>query len=139
MENKNMVLANRLSKAMAYRKVYQYELSKITGITPVSISRYLSGIRFPRGTEIIKISNALNVSSDYLLGLDDVMTRNKEEVVPIVKLVEMCKDTADKYEREQRELIRKKNSLADLLEATIKEACFRVDVPEMIGKVYKEN
>lgn len=139
MENKNMVLANRLSKAMAYRKVYQYELSKRTGITPVSISRYLSGIRFPRGTEIIKICNALNVSSDYLLGLDDVMTRNKEEVVPIVKLVEMCKDTADKYEREQRVLIRKKDSFADLLEATVKESCFRVDVPELIEKVYKEN
>lgn len=139
MENKNMVLANRLSKAMTNRKVYQSELSKRTGISPVSISRYLSGIRFPRGTEIIKICNALNISSDYLLGLDDEMTRNKEEVVSVIKLVEICKDTADKYEMEQRELIRKKNSFADLLEATVKEACFRVDVPEMIGKVYKEN
>lgn len=44
------------------------ELSEKTGITEVSIGRYLTGQRIPKATEIIKIANALNCTCDYLLG-----------------------------------------------------------------------
>lgn len=41
------------------------------GITEVSLSRYLSGDRVPKAPVIIAMANALGVSADYLLGLED--------------------------------------------------------------------
>ena len=64
------IFAERLKEILS-DKMTQSELSKKTGITEVTISRYANGQRVPKATEIVKIAQALNVSCDYLLGYDE--------------------------------------------------------------------
>lgn len=46
----------------------QRELADRVGITEVSLSRYISGNRIPKGTVVTNIANALHTTTDYLLG-----------------------------------------------------------------------
>ena len=58
----------------------QTQLAKIIQISNVTICRYVNGQRTPRLEIIAKIASALNVSSDYLLGLtDDKNATNSNE------------------------------------------------------------
>lgn len=44
------------------------ELSERSGVSAASISRYLNGIRQPTIDSLVSIADALDKSSDYLLG-----------------------------------------------------------------------
>lgn len=48
----------------------QRDLAAKIGVTEVSMSRYLSGDRTPRGPVIAQMAAILGVSTDYLLGLE---------------------------------------------------------------------
>ncbi|ADL36053.1 HTH domain-containing protein (plasmid) [Butyrivibrio proteoclasticus B316] len=48
----------------------QRELAKDAGITEVSLSRYITGDREPKGTVLLNLAKALGTTTDYLLGLD---------------------------------------------------------------------
>ena len=48
----------------------QRELAEDIGITEVSLSRYITGDREPKGTVLLSLAKALGTSTDYLLGLD---------------------------------------------------------------------
>lgn len=60
----------RLSNALADRKMKPIELSEITGIPKSAISQYMSGYTKPKQDRISLISKALNVSEVWLLGYD---------------------------------------------------------------------
>ena len=47
--------------------IIQKELADRIGITEVSLSRYISGNRIPKGTVVANIANALHTTTDYLL------------------------------------------------------------------------
>lgn len=69
----------RLSSIMAKRKMTQSELSRATMFTRSTISRWRGGSRVPRGNDLVEIAVALNVSTDYLLGLSDDDGMSKKE------------------------------------------------------------
>lgn len=74
MNDKNkeyLVLSERIKEQLEKQNMTQRELADKTGMTEVSISRYVSGQRMPNGVHIVKIAKALNVSCDYLTGLTD--------------------------------------------------------------------
>ena len=48
--------------------ITQRELANKVGVTEVSMSRYISGDRTPKGPVILNIANALHTTTDYLLG-----------------------------------------------------------------------
>ena len=51
----NMIFASRLKEAMKHNnQMKQYELSKISGISNTTLSRYINGTRTPKVSEIIK-------------------------------------------------------------------------------------
>lgn len=50
----------------------QKELAENVGITEASLSRYENNLREPRAEIIIRLADALNCSTDYLLGKTDV-------------------------------------------------------------------
>ena len=66
-----MTMSQKLKQSMEMRGIKQCELAKATGITEVSISRYATGQRIPRTSELVIICKALCISSDWLLGLKD--------------------------------------------------------------------
>jgi len=65
---------NRLRKTMIEKNMTGFELSQKLEVTPSMISNYISGRRFPGFYSLKKLAQALDVSIDYLLGLNDEKT-----------------------------------------------------------------
>ena len=78
----------RLEQAMADANMKQIDLSRKTGLSHSTISRYLSGAVEPRQTATHKLSVALNVSELWLWGYDVPKERpasqEKTDMVSIV-------------------------------------------------------
>lgn len=91
-----LIFSERMKEAMKKNnRMTQMELSEITGITNVSISRYVNGQRVPKITEIIKIANALDVSCDFLLGIDDDFNGKESDTIYVKRALEYCEKAAD--------------------------------------------
>lgn len=60
----------RLTKILEERDISQRDFAKMVCLTECSISRYINGERVPNASTLYKIAKVLNVSSDYLLGID---------------------------------------------------------------------
>jgi transcriptional regulator with XRE-family HTH domain len=67
------------------RNLKQKELAELAGITEATLSRYENGKREPKGEIISKLATVLNVSTDYLLGRNDIATSS---IQPKVNLAE---------------------------------------------------
>lgn len=90
------IFSKRLKKALCHNnRMTQNELSELTKISEVSISRYANGDRIPKGTEIAIIARVLNVSTDYLLGLDDDMNGKEKGTIYVDEILKYCKEAAD--------------------------------------------
>ena len=68
--------AERLRAILAQKKMSQAELAKAAGLSEQTITNYVQGDRRPNTDIVVKIAKALSVSSDYLLGLQDVTSGN---------------------------------------------------------------
>ena len=77
MDTKKMI-GSRINSALAYSNKKQKELASYLGVPDNTISYFCSGKRVPNAEQIIKISEFLNVSSDYLLGLNKYPTTDKD-------------------------------------------------------------
>lgn len=66
-----MIFGKRLSDLLYQRNLSQKELAAMSNTTEATISRYLSRDRTPRVEIVISIAKALNVTTDYLLGITD--------------------------------------------------------------------
>ena len=58
-------LGKRISELLIKNGLTQRELAKIVGVTEVSMSRYISGDRTPKGPIVANIATALHTTSDY--------------------------------------------------------------------------
>ena len=67
------VIAERLKAVINKRGISQQFLAEQIGVTKATMSRYINGSRTPKGNIISKLADALNVSTDYLLGVDIVV------------------------------------------------------------------
>jgi len=65
-----MTIADRLTEAMQKYDISIHELSRRTGINIGTLSHYKNGSYEPKQTNIYLISQALNVSPGWLMGLD---------------------------------------------------------------------
>jgi len=61
---------DRLKKIRKSKELSQSGLAKKTGLMPAAISHFETGERRPSLDNLIKLVDALSVSSDYLLGRD---------------------------------------------------------------------
>lgn len=65
-----MNFIERVRSLMKEKNMSQKELAEKAGITEASMSKYLSGERTPRVDVIVNLANALETTTDYLLGND---------------------------------------------------------------------
>ena len=74
------VFGDRLLAARSRRGMSQSGVAKETGLPPAVISHFETGVRqFPSADTLVKLADALKVSSDYLLGrVDDMSPRGGE-------------------------------------------------------------
>ncbi len=68
----------RLSDALRKKDIQQKELAKAVGVPDNTVSYWCSGTRTPNTAQIIKIAEYLGVSADYLLGLTDASTNDRD-------------------------------------------------------------
>ncbi|MDE6677149.1 MAG: helix-turn-helix domain-containing protein [Clostridia bacterium] len=65
-------LTKRLKETVENSGLTVTELSQKTGISVRTLKDYLAGKRYPHAGRLMKISNALGVSCDYLLFPDRI-------------------------------------------------------------------
>jgi transcriptional regulator with XRE-family HTH domain len=65
------MLSDRLKKTMKDRGLNQKQLADKCRLTEAAISKYLSGYRTPHLEILVVLANALNVTTDYLLGVEN--------------------------------------------------------------------
>ena len=65
------MIGRNLKRALERQGKTQRELAEEIGITDVSVSRYIHGERVPKATMLVKIANALGVTTDQLLSDED--------------------------------------------------------------------
>ena len=73
---------------MNIRGINQKDLSKLSGITESTLSRYLNGSRLIREEKIVKIAKALNVNPSYFFEDDD----KNDPYTEISTVIARCKD-----------------------------------------------
>lgn len=67
-----MTIGQKLKKVLNDRGMMQKELAEKIGVNEMVISRYIHGGRIISVPILVEICKTLNVSADYLLGLDEV-------------------------------------------------------------------
>lgn len=72
------LIGTRINTALAAVNLKQKDLAKELDVTDNTVSYWCNGSRIPNTEQIIQIARVLNVSSDYLLGLSDVATKNED-------------------------------------------------------------
>ena len=70
-ESENNPLAIQLAVAMEFRGLNRTSLSERIGVKRQTIGYYLSGESQPNADTLAKLAEALDISSDWLLGLSD--------------------------------------------------------------------
>lgn len=68
--NNKKTIGERISELLEKNSMTQRELAERVGVTEVSMSRYISNDRTPKGPIIANIATALHTTSDYLLGTE---------------------------------------------------------------------
>ena len=106
-------LADRLNQIMAQRDLKASEIADATGITRPVMSRYLANRSGISAKNLIKISQYLNVSPDWLLNGSDA-----PESIKMSKDVSVDKNTIIEV---QRELIERLKKDVGRLEAVVKK------------------
>ena len=86
MKREQSMFIQRLTQLMEEKDLTQVELAEKTGITNVTISRYLSGERKPRIEIVTKLAEVLNTTVDYLLGSEKSL-ENSKRVIPVFGIV----------------------------------------------------
>lgn len=91
------MISIRLKMLVVSNNMSQHDLSNLTNISETCISRYINGARVPGTLEIIKLSKALNVSTDYLLGLSEDFNESEKETIDVEKILSLCEKNASKW------------------------------------------
>lgn len=65
-----MSLGNRIVTARLKKGMSQWDLALKTGIHQTTLSRFENGSRRPGYSQIKKLAEVLDVSSDYILGME---------------------------------------------------------------------
>jgi transcriptional regulator with XRE-family HTH domain len=64
-------IGNRIKQLIYTRGLTQAQLSAKSGLPPATISHFITGFRTPGTSSLRKLSRALGVSVEYLLGISE--------------------------------------------------------------------
>ena len=95
--------ATQLREALKLRGMSQANLAKEAKMSEQTISYYANGERQPNTDVLIKLSKALNVSADYLLGLQDIKS-NDLTIIDIHNKLGLSEETIAKLSEQMQYL-----------------------------------
>ena len=87
---------NTLKTLRLRKNLTQAQLAQKLGLTKSVISAYETGLRLPSYDVLIHIAQIFNVSTDYLLGLEnkheiDLSGLTEEEITALLQLIKVMK------------------------------------------------
>ena len=96
-----MNIANQLKIARGFRRLSQSELAKMAGLEPSMISHFECGRRSPSLKNLRKLTEALRISADFLIGLDDDIGRaaTKFQYAYLISIVSTVEDRLEYTEK----------------------------------------
>jgi transcriptional regulator with XRE-family HTH domain len=103
------IFKQRLRAAREHRKMSQGELAERAGLQPSAISHFETGGRSPSFDNLKRLADALNVTTDYLLGRVDEPTINGPAVGKMFRHAEKLTDDDLKALENMAEALAKKN------------------------------
>lgn len=74
------IFSERINGIMNQRQITQKQLAEIASVTESAMSHYVNGGRTPRIEVVSRLSVALGVTTDYLLGMDEPNTENESKL-----------------------------------------------------------
>lgn len=137
----NTAFAKRLRMLIEEKNITQNQLAGIVGKTRQAVNNYTLGNTAPDSDTLIKLSEYFNVSVDYLLGLSDVKTVDKN-IKKICDYTGLCQELVEKLHNkftgkdvidEEKILINKMmldDSMNDIL---IDMLFYRMRIEEYVG------
>lgn len=66
----DLTFSRNLNQIMIDRQIYPSQLSRMSGVSRANIHKYLCGTSQPSAYNIKRIAQALDVTSDFLLGIE---------------------------------------------------------------------
>lgn len=82
----------RLSELLKRYSITQRELAKKIGVSENTMSRYCSGTRCPGAIEMINIASELNVTIEYLVGIDDDYNGKVKGTIDVNEALKYCEE-----------------------------------------------
>ncbi len=95
-----------LFELMKNNNIKQQQLSEAVGVSQGNVSDWKSGRSSPSIEVLPKIAEFFNVSTDYLLGLDDVLNRNTSLSDDIQELIDLYNSLPERKQGEVKGFIR---------------------------------
>ena len=90
------LLSERLKSLRTKKKLLQQDIANAISVSLLSYQRYEHGQRVPDADILVKLAKYLQVSADYLLGLDDIPKSDSESI--LFEILDICR-TADEDKR----------------------------------------
>ena len=97
-----MAFKDQLSKLRKRKKITQLELSKMMGVKQYVVSSWEIGRSEPNISQIIKLSDILDVPTDYLLDKEVIRTVSEEDFEKVIR--NMMKDDENSFIKEIKSL-----------------------------------
>lgn len=118
------LLSSKIKLLREKQELTQSDLARKLGLTRSSINAWEMGLSVPSTNYIVELSKLFNVSSDYLLGLDETSTLNvsglnPKQVTVLNELIE-CMKNENWYNKSVNDL----RSLAEFFMVLLNSFCF---------------
>ena len=89
------MFGERLKNVLQDNDISQLKLAQELGYTQQAVNRWCNNITEPDNKTIVAIAKYLNISTDYLLGNDNDLNENEEELREINNLMKMARNNKD--------------------------------------------
>lgn len=86
------IFAERLRAARELRKMSQSDLAERTGLMPSAVSHFETGRRSPSFANLKALSDALKVTTDYLIGRSDSMEVSNSVSIKLLRHAQKMSD-----------------------------------------------
>jgi|SRR5271170_3152157 len=86
------IFAERLRAARELRKMSQSDLAKEADLQPSAVSHFETGRRSPSFANLKALSDALKVTTDYLIGRSDAMNVSSVVAIKLLRHAEKMSD-----------------------------------------------
>ena len=103
------VFPARLKQAREMRGINQSDLAKLCGLQPSAISHFETGGRAPSFDNLKRLSNALSVPTDFLIGHSETPSFSGSSADKLFRKIENLSTDDLKMLEDMAELLAKKN------------------------------